>query len=76
MFTYATVVSAAVDAIVQHGEKRRAGGILPPQNRETMLIKLAEYSPAAKKLVRKLMGDEEDEDIEDIKQGTGNFFNE
>ena len=35
-----------------------------------MLVKLAEYSPAAKKLVRKLMGDEEDEDTEDTKQGT------
>ena len=58
---------AVVDAIVQHGVKRRAGGILPPPGSERILLKLAEVSPVAEKLVRKLIGLEEDDNIEDMR---------
>lgn len=62
--TSITSLCAVVDAIIQDGAKRRAGGILPPYDSETMLLKLAEVSQATETLVRKLMGLDVDDCIE------------
>lgn len=73
-------IQAVIDAIIKDGLKRRAGGILPPYNTETLLLKLCEDSEATKTLVRKLTGSEIDENIFEVhKPGAGNtvvsFFN-
>ena len=62
--------AAVVDAIIKDGAKRRAGGILPPYDTETLLVKLSEVSDPTKTLIRKLTGVELDDCIE-IHKPTG-----
>lgn len=64
---------AVVDAIIQHGLKRRAGGLLPPCDYETMLLKLAKLSPPTETLIRKLMGLDVDDYIIEVTKPSGQY---
>ena len=49
----------AVEAGIAHGLKKRAAGLLPAQDTQSVLLKLAKLSEPAAELVQKLSGDEE-----------------
>ncbi|XP_028396533.1 small G protein signaling modulator 1-like [Dendronephthya gigantea] len=69
--TSITSLCAVVDAVIKDGSKRRAGGILPPYDTETLLLKLCEVSEATRVLVRKLSGTEPDDAFEVHKPSPG-----
>ena len=50
---------AAVEAGLSHGLKKRAGGLLPAHDTQTILTKLAKVSQPAADLVKKLTGEDE-----------------
>ena len=64
--TSITSLCAVVDAIIKDGSKRRAGGILPPYDTETFLLKLCEVSAATETLVKKLTGTDVDENAFEV----------
>ena len=51
--------SGAVEAGIAHGLKKRAAGLLPAQDTQSVLLKLAKLSEPATELVKKLSGDNE-----------------
>ena len=51
--------SGAVEAGIAHGLKKRAAGLLPPQDTQSLLLKLTRLSEPAAELVKKLSGDNE-----------------
>lgn len=51
--------SGAVEAGIAHGLKKRAAGLLPPQDTQSLLLKLTRLSEPAAELVKKLSGDDE-----------------
>ncbi|XP_032242258.2 small G protein signaling modulator 2 isoform X2 [Nematostella vectensis] len=53
-----TSLCAAVQAGLTHGLKKRAGGLLPAYDTQTILEKLAKMSEAAAELVKELSGNE------------------
>ena len=57
---------AVVDAVIKDGLKRRAGGILPPYDSETFLLKLSEVSEPTETLLRKLTGTDVDDNIFEV----------
>lgn len=54
-----TSLCGAVEAGIAHGLKKRAAGLLPAQDTQSVLLKLAKLSEPAAELVKKLSGDEE-----------------
>lgn len=60
--------SGAVEAGIAHGLKKRAAGLLPPQDTQSLLLKLTRLSEPAAELVKKLSGDDEAN-----KDGSRNF---
>ena len=59
-----------MEAGLAHGLKKRIGGLLPPQDTQTILEKLARVSEPAAILVQKLSG-EEGNNKNDIKASPG-----
>ena len=53
------VFSGAVEAGIAHGLKKRAAGLLPPQDTQSLLLKLTRLSEPAAELVKKLSGEDE-----------------
>ena len=51
--------SGAVEAGIAHGLKKRAAGLLPPQDTQSLLLKLTRLSEPAVELVKKLSGEDE-----------------
>ena len=51
--------SGAVEAGIAYGLKKRAAGLLPAQDTQSVLLKLAKLSEPAAELVKKLSGDDE-----------------
>ena len=51
--------SGAVEAGIAHGLKKRAAGLLPAQDTQSVLFKLAKFSKSAAELAKKLSGDED-----------------
>ena len=49
----------AVEAGIAHGLKKRAAGLLPAQDTQSVLLKLAKLSEPAAELVKKLSGEED-----------------
>ena len=56
---HALLFSGAVEAGIAHGLKKRAAGLLPPQDTQSLLLKLTRLSEPAAELVRKLSGEDE-----------------
>ena len=56
---HALPYSGAVEAGIAHGLKKRAAGLLPPQDTQSLLLKLARLSEPAAELVKKLSGEHE-----------------
>ena len=50
--------AGAVEAGIAHGLKKRAAGLLPAQDTQSVLLKLAKLSEPAAELVKKLSGEE------------------
>ena len=48
-----------MEAGIAHGLKKRAGGLLPAQDTQSVLLKLTRLSEPAAELVKKLSGEEE-----------------
>ena len=59
LFHLCDVFPGAIEAGVAHGLKKRAAGLLPAQDTQSVLLKLAKISEPAAELVKKLSGDEE-----------------
>ena len=55
--SYCLFPTAAIEAGISHGLKKRVGGLLPAYDTQTLLTKLAKVSEAAAELVRKLSGE-------------------
>lgn len=53
------IFEGAVEAGIAHGLKKRAAGLLPAQDTQAVLEKLARLSEPAAELVKKLSGEEE-----------------
>ena len=51
--------SGAVEAGIAHGLKKRAAGLLPPQDTQSLLLKLTRLSEPAAELVKKLSREDE-----------------
>ncbi|KAM7433857.1 Small G protein signaling modulator 2 [Porites harrisoni] len=54
-----TSLCGAVEAGIAHGLKKRAAGLLPAQDTQSVLLKLAKLSEPAAELVKKLSGEED-----------------
>ncbi|KAL9981050.1 hypothetical protein ACROYT_G009707 [Oculina patagonica] len=54
-----TSLCGAVEAGIAHGLKKRAGGLLPAQDTQSVLLKLTRLSEPAAELVKKLSGEDE-----------------
>ena len=57
--SYLFFFSGAVEAGIAHGLKKRAAGLLPAQDTQSVLVKLAKLSEPAAELVKKLSGDDD-----------------
>jgi len=53
------LLSGAVEAGIAHGLKKRAAGLLPPQDTQSLLLKLTRLSEPAAELVKKLSREDE-----------------
>ena len=67
--------AGAVEAGIAHGLKKRAAGLLPAQDTQSVLLKLAKLSEPAAELVKKLSGEEDaNKDGKSTMPGTKNFI--